>query len=156
MFHTIGSNLSAEEKLHRLTKQATLNLSLHLTRLRLITEGFEQPVESFVGVERDYIVGLLYTLNETIAILNSTGGRELIDAVFLQQLGGRDWYDAAIEAVHNAITELPSIENSLKIFDDTLEHLRPSPAREPLPDELGDDEDGVADLHYEDEPNPVN
>lgn len=154
MYQTLNSTLSADEKLSRLTKQAALNLSMHFLRLNLITTGFSVGVDKFSGIERDYVVGILYTINENLAVLNFAGAKELVDAVFMNQLDARDWYDRAIQEVHEACMNHEAVVHDMEEFEKIMERLNPKPKGQPMPDELGDDvalTEGDKSKMYEDE-----
>ena len=138
-YQQLSSTLSEAEKLNRLQKQAALNISHHFARLGLLTENFSLAVEEYEDTERDYLVSLLYTINENLAVLNFTGAKDLIDALFLNMLDGRAWYDAAINLVHTGMVDCPSILEDMADFEEMLNTL--NPPQEPMPDELGDDDD---------------
>jgi len=141
MYQTLRSTLSADEKLSRFIKQATLNVSQHFCRLSLLTEGFTLPVDNYEGFERDYLVSVLYSINENLAVLNFAGAKELTDALFLNMLDGREWYDEAISSIHEAMMEDPAILEDMDDFEEKINVLNPPPPLEPpMADELGDDE----------------
>ncbi len=140
MYQQVNSNLSAEEKLSRLIRQSAVQLSMHLTRLEFLTDKFFLPVDGYVGVERDYLISVLYTINETLAVLHFTGSKDIIDAIFLNNLEARDWYDEAIKEIHNSILENPAVLEDMELFETRLIQLNPPPSEEGvMEDELGDD-----------------
>ena len=140
MYQTLSSTLSADEKLARLIKQATLNVSQHFARLGLLTEGFTLKPEDYEGYERDYLISVLYSINENLAVLNFSGSKELVDALFLNMLDGRQWYDEAIGSIHKNMMDDDAILEDMKDFEEMINTLNPPPEQPPMPDELGDDE----------------
>lgn len=139
MYQTLSSTLSADEKLSRLIKQATLNVSQHFARLGLLTENFSLSAEDYEGFERDYLISVLYSINENLAVLNFAGAKELTDALFLNMLPAREWYDEAIGSIHKLMMEDEAILEDMEEFEDMINVLNPRP-EPPMPDELGDDE----------------
>ena len=139
MYQTLNSTLSVDEKLSRLIKQATLNVSQHFARLGLLTENFSLSSEDFEGYERDYLVSVLYSINENLAVLNFAGAKELTDALFLNMLHAREWYDRTINDIHECIMYNEDILEDMEEFENMLNVLNPPP-EQPMPDEFGDDE----------------
>lgn len=140
----LNSNPSSEERLNRLVKQAATNVALNFQRLRLMTEDWVYTQDQFVDPkERDHLVGLLYSINENLGILHTTGNSDVIDTLFLCDLDARDWYDEAIGEVHSAWENSDKAKENNERLEKIVFRWKPElaeqAAKEPIPDELGDD-----------------
>ncbi len=116
MFMNLSSHETAEKAVNRLIKECCLNLSSHFLRLELLTEKFVLPIEGYEGVERDYVIGVIYSINEVMQFLRSLNAAQHIDALVLHNLAAKTWYDEAIEVVHSDVMKDERIKRDLAEF----------------------------------------
>ena len=124
---TINAFPTAEQIVARLTKEAAVNASSHLLRLKLVTNNFEDDLSCYDGIERDFIISIAYSMNETVALINALGAQPILDAIALQNPQAMDWYDTTIKTLHEANVDNEHLAPINEAFTAEWEKVRPSP-----------------------------
>lgn len=153
----LNAYATAEQTLSRLVKEASINLAAHITRIDIISQGGTRPLESFTGVERDLLISIMYSMNECMAVLNTTGSQLVRDAVFLGNTPAVDWYRAAIDALHTANVENEALKSFNDSFNERMSWLdgqkKPRPANaDELDKAFANDDADAEEERFEDAP----
>lgn len=127
---------NAEQIVARLSREAVLNTASHIMRLELATAGFSLEIDNFEGAERDYVIGVIYSMNEQVSLLKSLGGQSYIDALLVGNLDAKAWYDKAINTVHKAIMQDACVKEDTEEFSRRWEIVQPTPKRPANADQL--------------------
>jgi len=137
-FNNIDGSLNLEKRAQKLVSTTAMNLSTGLHRLRIVSNGYAEGINELSGPQRDALVTNLISLSEDISTLRQLGGQTFVDALLLQNLDGRDFYEEQGKELFGSINKHADEAGHIKIFEALMNRFQPQ--RVELDDELGDDD----------------
>ena len=120
---------TADQKVARMIREACLNAASHLLRIYLVTAGLAKKPEDLTGIERDFLVSVVFSMNECVAVLNTLGGTAHLDAIALTDPDVFEYYVAAVTFFHNNNQKSPELQGINKAFEAAWLRIKPEPVQ---------------------------